>query len=179
MKPDLTITELNGELHVVADYAKRAYGRGLATFLVTAALVALFGHGHTTLTVLIPLAIALGALTALPVLRKRHSELHVTSRELTTTGFLQGRFRAPIPLEEIQRLEYRPYEYGGEDPDQLEGLYVQTSHGTKCMLTFVTEAEANRVIEAIYRNFPEIPVNSPENRSMLFPDEAIRLNLDR
>lgn len=179
MESGCTISESNGELLIAAGDGTRPKARIAVAFLATSACAIAFGYRFLALEALIPIALALGAIAATPLLRRRYSQLHITQLELATFGFLQDGSVPPIPLKDVLRLEYRPLvEEGPDGPEQPEGVYVETRHGTKCMLTFVNESEANHVIDAIYRHFPEIPCEVPENRSLLFADDTIRLNLD-
>jgi hypothetical protein len=175
-----SISEKGGELLIAAGDGTRPTARIAVTFLATTACTIVIGYRYLALEALIPLALALGTLAATPLLRRRYSQLQITRLELTTIGFLQDGTVPPIPLTDVLRLEYRTLvEEGPDSPEQPEGVYVETRYGTKCMLTFVNESEANHVIDAIYQHFPEIPSEVPENRSLLFADDTIRLNLDR
>ncbi|HEU5401100.1 MAG TPA: hypothetical protein VFU86_07070 [Terriglobales bacterium] len=87
------------------------------------------------------------------VLRQSAVELRVNKLEFETTGYSPGNYggRRTEARMNIQGLEYRS---GAEG---VPGLYADMPFYWACLLPYISEQQANEIIERIYRRFPDTP----------------------
>jgi len=114
--------------------------------------------------VLCGVAIAGSVFGYLEVMRFRTAELRATNLEFQTT--FSGLFRSAhsVPRANIRWLEYRD-EGGGSDSYATEGLYAVLNHGSKCILPYLSPQQTDTVIDALYRQFPDMLSEGAEPRS--------------
>lgn len=109
-------------------------------------------------------------------LQGRETHLSVTKRELSATGNLGRPVRTELTLgaAEVKSLEY----FVG-DEGEPSGLFAMTRWTRVCLLPCVSEAEANGIVGAIVRKFPQIG-GDPDPHSLLFGEtsEPVILGLD-
>jgi hypothetical protein len=131
--------------------------------------------------ILICLFIAFGVVReAISSLRGTDVKLQIGNLDLTSQGHAPGGYNSStISRATVERFEYRKASGGGDGPDFPEGLYAEWSgfgswSSSQCILPGVTQSQADVVIEAIYRRFPDTGTLSP-NRSR--ESDLISLNL--
>lgn len=148
--------------------------------VTTAVFVGYLAHYFLAWTLLLPCIILLGIACGFAALRKKSVSLKITILEVRAVGnFGDYQPCLQVSLADIQRLEYRPeISEDSEGLGQLSGLYADLDYKSVCLLPHLDEAQTNLAIETIYRHFPLIPVNPKPNRSILFQDEIIGLNLN-
>lgn len=104
---------------------------------------------HRAILIVAALGAALGAVMSL---REQKVTLRVTNLEFETLGYFGGsyRHRRSEPRMSIQGLEHRRSE-------AVPGLYANMPFYWACLLPYVTEPQANEIIERIYLRFPDTP----------------------
>lgn len=93
------------------------------------------------------------------------SELIVTSNELLVRSNPGGLFskETSISAATITGLEFQS---GGED--NPAGIYVKQGWRSQCVLSDLTQQQADEILDQIFRQFPHIGVGDPNPNSLLF-----------
>jgi hypothetical protein len=106
-------------------------------------------------------------------LQGRETQLSVTAWEVAARGNIGRLFRTDlvVPVADINSVEY----FVG-DEGKPPGLYVMQRWARTCLLPGLNEAEANGIVDAILRKFPEIGGDQNPN-SLLFGERTEPLTL--
>ena len=130
---------------------------------------------------LVCLLIAFGVIKdAISSLRGTDVQLQIGNFDLVSRGHAPGGYNSStISRATVERFEYRKASGGGDGPDFPEGLYAEwsgfgSSPSSQCILPAVSQTQADEVIEAIYKRFPDTGTLS-SNKS--HPSDLISLNL--
>jgi hypothetical protein len=172
---------IDGVIVSVSEPAK--YGRVALGVLFGSAVAYLFVRSATSraFQLLICLFIAFGVIKdAISSLRGTDVQLQIGNLDLVSRGHAPGGYNSStISRATVERFEYRRASGGGDGPDFPEGLYAEWSGfgswpSSQCILPGVGQSQADEVIEAIYRRFPDTGTLS-SNKSR--QSDLISLNL--
>jgi len=143
----------------------RRVGRALATLAAGSAFLFILVHSSSNSKAELVL---FGAVLVFSVLRYVISSLCGTAVELLVTELdVISHGHAPedygpsvISRAEIYKLEFRNASGGGDFPELPMGLYVQYHGGllhnpSSCVLPNINQIQTEKVIQAIYRRFPD------------------------
>ncbi|MDT8070683.1 MAG: hypothetical protein ROO76_21185 [Terriglobia bacterium] len=105
---------------------------------------------HRLMLIIVALAALLGVVMSM---REQTVELRVNNLDFETLGYFGGSYRRrrTEPRMSIRGMEHRTSE-------NVPGLYADMPFYWACLLPFVSEQQANEIIERIYRKFPDTPV---------------------
>lgn len=142
-------------------FRARRLRRGIELCAAAAASVGLlvlccFGWSYRDDAVRITLVVvALVALLSVlfSLLRSPLTELRVTGSTVFALGFVDEEAPSTVLLDWATITELR---FQAEIEGDPRGLYAETGWGSSCLLPHLDEEQANRVIDAIHRRFPDL-----------------------
>jgi hypothetical protein len=149
---------------VVTSRMRHAHLHAVLSGCVSASAVAIVACHYAPVPIVIVVAVLGGILGYIEIIRQRSVQLRATNLEFQTTTGDFYRSRTAIPRADIQSLEYRE-ERGGPDHHEPAGLYADLKAGSKCILPYLNERQAQTAIGAIYKRFPDMPIARGDAKS--------------
>ncbi len=156
MATQFELVETPGGL-VVKSKMQHTHLYALFSGCIAASAVALVAYRYAPAPIVMVVAFLGGIFGYIEVVRQRTVQLRAMNLEFQTTTGDFYRSRTAIPRADIESLEYRE-ERGGPDHYEPAGLYAELRTGSKCILPYLDERQTHSVIEAIYRQFPDMPL---------------------
>jgi hypothetical protein len=163
----------------------RSYGRLVPIVLVGAFAIYFFLHASSSRAFqLFGLIFAFGlAKEIISSLRGTSVQLRVGNLDLVSSGHAPAGYGpSTISRADIYSFEYRKASGGGgETPEYPQGLYADYRGGGRwqsgrCILPHINQVQAEEVIEAIYKRFPDMGTLAPGDP---FESDLISLNLNQ
>ena len=184
MLATFNIEDSPNEVIVHVSESGRSYSRVVLGALIGAGVGYLFFRSGTSriFQIAICLFIAFAVVReAISSLRGTDVRLQVGNLDLISEGHAPGGYSSStISRATVERFEYRKASGRGDGPDYPEGLYAEWSGvaswpSSKCILPGVNQSQADVVIEAIYKRFPDTGTLSPTEPRR---SDLISLNLN-
>jgi hypothetical protein len=186
MPASLAIREFSSGISVCVKETRRI-GRTLATLAAGSVFLYLVFHSTSEsqgyLFVVGGLCTVVIARDIVSALRGTAVELRVNNLDFVSSGHAPEDYNpSTIARADIYNIEFREGSGGPDGPEFPEGLYVEYHRvgpgpGTTstCVLPHIDKAQTERVIEAIYRRFPDTGKLPPTGA---FEPYLISLNLN-
>lgn len=179
MPATFSIEDSPNEVIVRVSESGRSYSRVVLSAFMGAGVAYLFLRSGTSriFQIAVCLFIAFAVVReAISSLRGTDVRLQVGNLDLISEGHAPGGYSSStISRATVERFEYLKASGVGDGPDYPEGLYAEWSgvvswRSSKCIIPGVNQSQADAVIEAIYKRFPDMGTLSPgELRRSDFP----------
>jgi hypothetical protein len=163
----------------------RNYGRVIVIVLVEAVAGYFFLHASASRAFQAVICLVLAFILIkdmISSLRGTDVQLRVGNLDVLSSGHAPGGYTSStISRADIDRFEYRKASGGGgEVPERPEGLYAEWSgvgpwSHSQCILPAISQGQADEVIEAIYKHFPNMGTLSQRKP---YKSDLISLNLN-